>query len=235
MKSAIPALLLALTCVAFGQNPPPPPATNPMAALAGMIQAFQKGSNGDASAPGESSDMMTAAAQFMNALQGGTNNLFAAMGGKAAVDFRELRALLPAEAAGLARSYATGRKTGAFGANVAEAKGEYGANEGPRLEIKITDLGAMGPAAGMASFGWMATEVDSEGDEGYERTTQYQGRKGLETYRTIDKTGSAKVMAGGRFMIEVTGSNIEPSQLKAAIEAIDLAALERLGNRPQIE
>ncbi len=179
--------------------------------------------------------MMAAAAQFMNALQGGTNNPLAAMGGKTAVDFRELRALLPAELAGLRRTNSSGRKTGAFGVNVSEATGEYGESEGARLEVKITDLGAMGPAATMASFGWTATEVDSEGDEGYERTTEYQGRKGLEQYRTIDRSGSAKVMVGGRFMVEVTGSGIEPAQLRTAVESIDLGALERVANRPQIE
>jgi hypothetical protein len=235
MKTALCTVLLALPAWAFGQNPAPTPGSNPMAALAGMIQAFQGTNADDTTAPGEDDGMMAAAAQFMNALQGGTNNPFAAMGAKAAVDFRELRALLPAELGGLRRTNASGRKTGAFGVNVAEATGEYGEGDGARLEVKITDLGAMGPAAGMANFGWMATEMDSEGDEGYERTTDYQGRKGLEEYRTIDKSGSAKLMVAGRFMVEVSGNNIEPAQLKAAVESIDLGALERLGNRPQIE
>jgi len=42
-------------------------------------------------------------------------------------------------------------------------------------------------------------------------------------------------MAGGRFMVEISGDNIEPSQLRTAAETIDLGALERLGNRPKIE
>jgi hypothetical protein len=235
MKTAFCALLLMLPALAPAQNPTPTPAPNPMAALAGMIQAFQGTNADETAAPGQDAGMMAAAAQFMNVLQGGTNNPFAAMGGKTAVDFRELRALLPAEISGLRRTNASGRKTGAFGVNVAEATGEYGEGEGPRLEVKITDLGAMGPAAGMANFGWMATEVDSEGDQGYERTTEFQGRKGLEEYRTIDKSGSAKVMVGGRFMVEVSGRNIEPAQLKTAVGSIDLGALERVGNRPQIE
>ena len=233
MKIILFALFLALPGAAVGQNPTPATATNPMSVLAGMMQAFQGTNGGDAS--GEGAGMMAAAAQLMNAFQGGTNNPLAGMGGKTAVDFRELRALLPEEAAGLRRTNANGRKTGAFGVHVSEADGKYGEGEGPRLDIKITDLGAMGPAAAMASFGWTATEVDSEGDQGYERTTDYQGRKGIEEYRTIDKTGTAKVMVGGRFMVEVKGTNIEPSQLRAAIESLDLGALERIANRPQIQ
>ena len=228
-------LLAALASRVAAQQPDPATGTNPMAALAGMIQAFQGTTNTDPAAPGEGADTMAAAAKFMNLLQGGTNSPFAAMGGKPAVDFRELRTLLPEEAAGVRRTAANGRKTGAFGVNISEATGEYGDAEGPRLEVKITDLGAMGPAAAMANLGWTATQIDSEGDDGYERTTEYQGRKGIEKYRTIDKSGSAKVMAGGRFLLEISGNNIEPAQLKAAVESVDLGALERLGNRPQIE
>lgn len=236
MKAASFALLLILPGAVAGQSPDPPSGTNnPMPALAGLLQAFQGTNNQDGSAQGEGGDMMAAAAQFLSAMQGGTNSPFGAMGGRASVDFRELRALLPEELAGLRRTKASGRKTGAFGFNVAEATGEYGEGEGPRLEVKITDLGAMGPAAAMASFGWMSTEVDSEGDAGYERTTEYQGRKGMEEYRTADKSGTAKVMAGGRFMVEISGRNIEPAQLAAAAGSIDLGALERLGNRPRVE
>jgi hypothetical protein len=238
VKTGLLVLLLSMPAFVLAQNPTPAPASNsgnPMAALAGMLSTFQTTNSDESAAAGESADMMAAAAKFIGALQGGTNSPFAAMGAQPAVDFRELRALLPEELAGLQRAHAEGRKTGAFGVNVAEATGEYGEGNGPRLEVKITDLGAMGPAAAMASFGWMATEIDSEGDDGYERTTEYQGRKGLEKYRKIDKTGSAKLIAGGRFMVEISGDNIEPSQLRTAAETIDLGALERLGNRPKIE
>jgi hypothetical protein len=238
VKTGLLVLLLSMPAFVLAQNPTPAPASisgNPMAALAGMLSAFQTTNSDENGTAGEPADMMAAAAKFIGALQGGTNSPFAAMGAQPAVDFRELRALLPEELAGLQRAHAEGRKTGAFGVNVAEATGEYGEGNGPRLEVKITDLGAMGPAAAMASFGWMATEIDSEGDDGYERTTEYQRRKGLEKYRKIDKTGSAKMMAAGRFMVEISGDNIEPSQLRTAAETIDLGALERLGNRPKIE
>lgn len=238
MKYGLLVLLLSLPALAPAQSPTPTPApavNNPMAALAGLMGAFQTTNSSDSTAAGEQADMMAAAAKFVGMLQGSSNSPFAAIGGQPAVDFRELRALLPEQLAGLQRTHAGGRKTGAFGVNVAETTGEYGEGNGPRLEVKITDLGAMGPAAAMASFGWMATEVDSESDDGYERTTEYQGRKGLEKYRNIDKSGSTKLMAGNRFLVEISGDNIEPSQLRTAAETIDLGALERLGNRPKIE
>lgn len=212
------------------------PASQPdaMAALTGIIKAFQGALSPDGSAPEETADPLAAAAQFFPAFQGGTNHPLAALGAKPAVDFREMRALLPEEAAGLPRSSARGKKTGAFGANVSAATGDYGEAGTPQLEIQITDLAALGPLAALADFGWTSAEIESEGDDGYEWTTQYKGRRGVEKYRTIDRTGSVKVMVAGRFMVEVKGDKIDPAQLRAAAEAIDFDALERLANRPQV-
>lgn len=235
MKAALLTALLALVpALAPAEDAPPAAGTNPMAALAGMIKAFQ-GGNTNGAKPATNPDLMNVAAELMKSLQGGTNSPFAAMGGKPAIDFRELRALLPAESGGFERTKASGRTTGAFGASVSEASGEYGKPGGPRVEIKIVDLGGMGPLGAMAGMGWVTAQIDSESDDGYERTTEFKGRKGLEKYSTASKSGSAKVLTAGRFMVEIKGSAIEPAQLKTAAESVDFDALERLANRPRIE
>lgn len=184
--------------------------------------------------PQEAQKAVAAAAEFLKGLRGGTNNPLSALGGKATVDFRELKALLPEELAGLRRTNAKGQKTGLMGANVAQAEGAYGEAGGPRLDVKITDLGAMGALGALAGAGWTATEVESEGDDGYERTTDYNGQRGLEKYRTATKSGSVNIMVGGRFMVEIQGTDIAPEQLKAAASGLDLGALSRLGNKPQM-
>lgn len=185
--------------------------------------------------PANADEAMAAAAELMNAFQGGTNSPLAAMGGKPAVDFRELKALLPGELAGLPRTEASGKKTGAFGINVSVAEGRYGNADGPQIDLKITDMGAIGPLGAMAGLGWMSAEIDSEGNSGYERTVDYRGNKALEKYSAKSKSGTATVMVAGRFMIEVEGKNIEPAQLKAAGEAIDYDALDRIAKRPHVE
>ncbi|MBU3665170.1 MAG: hypothetical protein FGM15_04725 [Chthoniobacterales bacterium] len=226
------ALLLAASA-AIAQNPQPPaPGTTPDqgAIMAGLAQAF--GTNG---MPDDMQQGMAAAAQMLKAMQGGsTNNPLAAVGGKPAVDFRELKALLPEELAGLHRTNAGGEKSGAFGVQVAMARGDYGSPDGPRLEVKITDLGAMGQLGAMAQFGWMATDIDREDDNGYERTATFRGAKGLEKYSAAQKSGSIKVMIGGRFLIEVEGDQVEPAQLMTAVEALDFDRLTRLANRPTV-
>jgi hypothetical protein len=218
-----------------GQNAAPAKGADAMAVIGGLIRTFQGAAAQDGSGGTSSPDPMAAMAEMMKAFQGGTNNPLAAVGGKPAVDFRELRALLPEEIGGLRRTNAQGKKTGAFGAGISEASGNYGEAGGPQLTVEIKDLGAMGPFGAMAGLGWTATEIDSESDQGYERTTEYNGRKGLEKFKSADKSGSASVMVSGRFMIEIKGNGIEPGQLKSAAESIDFAALERLANRPHIE
>jgi hypothetical protein len=172
--------------------------------------------------PDDTKRALDAASGLLKGLSAGTNNPLSKMGGQPAVNHSELKAILPAELSGLRRTNARGQKTEMMGLKVTQAEGEYGAPEGPHLKVKITDLGGMGALAGFAGLGWAATEVDSEGDEGYERTTNYGSNKALEKYRTKTKSGTTSLMVANRFMLEIDGRNVEPAQMKSALEAIDL-------------
>jgi hypothetical protein len=176
---------------------------------------------------------MAVAAQLLQALQGkATNNPLSALGGRTPVDFRELKAFLPDKLDGLRRTNARGQKSGLMGADITVAEGEYGEPGGAHLQVKITDLAAMGALGTFAGLGWMATEIDSEGDAGYERTTDYQGRKGLEKYAQAARSGTATVVVRNRFLVEIEGRGIEAPQLKNAVDGMDLNALEKLASPP---
>lgn len=208
-----------------------------MSALAGMLQNLKGGATnpGAIQLPANKDQAMAAATDMLKAFTGASNNPMAALGGKPGVDFRELKALLPGEVAGLRRTNAQGKKTSAFGAEVTEARGEYGEAAGPHMNIKITDLAAMGPFGALAGMTWMVAEVESEDDDGYEKTTSYAGFKGLEKYTKSSKSGSAKVVVGNRFIVEIDGRGVEPVSLKAAAESIDLKALDALAKSPQVK
>lgn len=206
------ALLLAPACLplpAAAQNPPaiPAEAKDAMAAFSKMLQSFADDSN----------------------------NPLAAFGAQKPAGAGELKAMLPAEADGLRRTNARGEKTGAFGANVVQATGEYGEGEGPRVKIKVTDLAAMGPFGALAGFGWMQTEIDSEGDHGYERTTTQGGFKTLEKYENATRSGTITVVVGHRFIVEVEGQDLDPARLQACARAFDFAALDALARKPATE
>ena len=143
------------------------------------------------------------------------------------VNFRELKALLPDELDGLRRTSASGEKTNAFGLNVSKAEGEYKTEDNSsRIKITIVDMGGMSGWAGMAAFGWTMTEIDKETEDGYERTIEYRGYKGLEKYNTKRNDGKKEIMVAKRFMVTVEGDNVPMEAIDDAMDEIDLDELE---------
>lgn len=145
------------------------------------------------------------------------------------VNFRELKALLPEELDGLRRTSASGEKTNALGLNVSKAEGEYKTEDNSsRIKITIVDMGGMSGWAGMAAFGWTMTEIDKETEDGYERTIEYRGYKGLEKYNTKRNDGKKEIMVAKRFMVTVEGDNVPMEAIDDAMDEIDLDELEEM-------
>ncbi|MFH0907501.1 MAG: hypothetical protein V1929_01900 [bacterium] len=167
--------------------------------------------------PPNMQELMKAMGQMMSP---GTN-------ASALVDFRELKALLPASLEGMKRTNASGEKSGALGMAVAFAEGTYEADSGGRVEIKITDLAGTGSALGLAR-GWTITEIDRESDTGYERTTTIGGHKAYEKYDGEQKRGEVQVMVKEHFMVEISGSDVSMETMKEALGKIDLDQLAEL-------
>ncbi|MEI7437805.1 MAG: transposase [bacterium] len=143
------------------------------------------------------------------------------------VDFKELKAMLPAALTGLKRTSAKGERNGAMGMTVAQATGEYTAEAGGSVRIELQDLGGLG-MAGFAAAGWQALDVDSESDDGYEKTYKYKGIKVHEEYNTPGKSGELKTLVGGRFMVSISVRDLDAAQLKNSLDKIDLAKLAAL-------
>ena len=129
----------------------------------------------------------------------------------------------------MTRTSAEGEKSGAMGFVFSDAEGRYEAEDGGRISIKITDLGAGGVAA-MAAFGWMIAEVDRETENGYEKTTTIKGNKGYEKYNRQGRDGEMNLLVAGRFMLEVNGSNTAMEAIKDALDKVDLGKLEQMRN-----
>lgn len=165
--------------------------------------------------------------EFMKAMTtvmgGGTN-------AAAVVDFRELKALLPAELSGMKRTNAKGEKTGAMGMTVAYAEGRYEAGDAS-IEIKISDNGGLGFMGAMQAA-WASQEVDSETDTGFERTTMYGSYKAKEEFDTASRSGKVEILVATRFMVEVSGNGVEFAALQAAAKALDLAKLATIQPKP---
>lgn len=168
--------------------------------------------------PANMEDMMKAMGALMS---GGTN-------AAAVVDFRELKALLPAALDGMKRTNASGEKSGAMGMTVAYAEGTYEADAGGNIHIKISDNGGLGGFMAFAQAGWAASEIDRESDTGFERTTKYGEHKAHEEYDNANKSGKIEILVGGRFMVEASGNDVAWDAIQAAAKKVDLAKLATL-------
>ena len=149
------------------------------------------------------------------------------------VDFRQLKALLPESVGSMKRREASGEKNAVMGFAVSEAKASYRPESGEgRIRIKLLDIGTSAGPLAMATIGWGMVEIDKESEDGYERTTKIDGRKALEKYDSKRKNGEIKVVAGGRFVVEIDGDDVSMDDMKSALGKIDLAKLEGLKPAP---
>ena len=144
------------------------------------------------------------------------------------VNFRDLKGLLPDDLPGLKRTEATGEKNSVMGIKVSTAEAQYDNDRGASVNVEITDMGTMKGFAGLAKAGWTMADIDKETDTGYERTTKIDGFKAYEKYETDQQWGEISVIVGDRFIVEISGSNVEMDVIKKAVEKIDLKKLEKM-------
>jgi len=141
------------------------------------------------------------------------------------VDFRELKVLLPESLPGLTRSNVEGERSGVMGVDVAVASAQYTNESGTSIDIKISDMGSLTGPMRLATLGWTIAQIDRETDEGYEKTTTFNGYKAFEKYWTASKHGELNVLIEGRFVVEVDGNDCDMNQIKDAAGKIDMGKL----------
>ena len=142
------------------------------------------------------------------------------------IDFRELKELLPKSAAGIDQTESKGEKAGAMGLKMSTAESSY-IQDDKEIKVKITDIGALADGMGsMMTAAWLMTEVDRETDTEYEKTTEFEGYRGYEKYNSEYKNGTLTFIVADRFIVEVSGNNVEMDDIKDAAKSVDLGGLE---------
>lgn len=188
--------------------------------VAGLCVAMGIGCS-SAQDAGSAADMQKGLAAMMQIVTAGATNT------AGVVDFKQLKALLPAAWTGFKRTSAKGERTGAFGMTVAQATAEYANEAGGTVSVQFQDLGGTG-MAGMAAAGWQAADVDSESDDGYEKTFLYKGVKIHEEYKNSGKTGKLQTLVGKRFMMTIGINDLDAAVMQTVLEKIDLTKLANL-------
>ncbi|MDP3853276.1 Yip1 family protein [Phenylobacterium sp.] len=148
--------------------------------------------------------------------------------GPAPTDPSILKAYLPADVAGMARTEVTTGSGGAAGMSGSQAEGVYTKGDAT-IRLSVTDLGAAGALAGMA--GAFNVESSSESDGRYEKVGKVDGRMTTESYDSSTKHGEYNVLVGDRFMVAADGRGVSVQDLKAAVAAVGVARLEALAKK----
>jgi hypothetical protein len=133
----------------------------------------------------------------------------------------DLQALLPGSIGSYRRTAIESSKAGP--ASRAEATYEAGDR---RFTLQVSDIAMMGAMAGMA--GALGVEGSKEDGDSYERTSSVDGNLTVEKWNRSSARGSYMTMVGKRFMVEAEGDAASIDELKAAVAAVDRAALAAL-------
>ncbi len=144
------------------------------------------------------------------------------------VNFRVLRDQLPATLDGLERTNAEGATQSAMGFAISEATATYtgaASDAGtPEITLKIADYGAL-PSLALMGMAWTMADVDRETSTGYEKTVQLAGHRGYRTYDTESRRGEFSLSVAERFLVQVTGQNVDDAEVERALRAVNVDAL----------
>ncbi|MBT8131225.1 MAG: hypothetical protein KJO35_03070 [Gammaproteobacteria bacterium] len=148
--------------------------------------------------------------------------------GEQSVPVDALKNILPEELAGLKRISHSAERAG-FGIKVSKASAGYG-DGGKRLSLMITDLGG---ASALAKMGreLFQQEIDREDENGFERTTTYNGHKSFQRLQRSGDQSISEVMifVSDRFTVQLDGQNASFEEMLEAAGQIDLDGLIALG------
>jgi len=142
-----------------------------------------------------------------------------------AMDFQELKKMLPERMLGMKRISHEGERAGMGKLKFSTATAEY-QNGDASLEVSIVDGGGFaGIMAGMAA--WSSVEMDKENEDGYERTTMIDGHKAFEQYDRRNKNGQIALIVDDRFIVSVDGDKVSEKDLRKALDALNLKKIRR--------
>jgi hypothetical protein len=135
--------------------------------------------------------------------------------------------MLPDNVAGAARTDVSATTASAAGFGASNAQATY-QNGGAQITLKVTDLGAAGSFAAMASA--VSAHSEEHTANGYRKVSTEGGMLTTEKYDNQSRSGEYSVIVANRFSIEADGSGVDMDALKAAVAAVGperVAALAR--------
>ena len=173
-----------------------------------------------AQASGDQQAQEEAFKQMMGAALGGG-------GAVAAVPTERLKPFMPESLGGYPRTDLSVERNSAMGLEITTATATYSdERSGRTLDLEIVDTGSAKGLLALAGFTGMETERESGGT--IERVYRERGRLIREYWERDASNGEYAVVLGDRFTVKVAGQADDLSNLKKALNDVNLAKLEAL-------
>lgn len=176
----------------------------------------------EAQAKGDSAAAGKALGEMMGALGGG--------GTAKAMDASALRAFVPEQLAGLARTSFEASTNQAMGLSMVSVEASYGQDD-RQLDVKVVDVGAV-PALAMGMMAWSATSMERETQDSVEKVYQREGMSIKEEYSKDGRNAELMVALPNGVLVEFDGRGLGIDEVKTALGRFDLKGLAGL-QRPQ--
>ncbi|MFC1679896.1 YIP1 family protein, partial [Elusimicrobiota bacterium] len=143
----------------------------------------------------------------------------------AAVDHKQLKAVLPRGLSGMNLASAESGRHKLGRMDTAVAKGVYESASGGKIFITIADAGSL---SGMLEMAWGLVDMEKETDTSYERTLRYKGGKAHEKYDRVMREGIFETIVAKRFSVKVKGRGVDMDAIRAAADQVDVGRLQSL-------
>lgn len=159
--------------------------------------------------------------------------MMGALGGGAAakaMDTSALRAFVPEQLGGLARTSFEVSSNQTMGLSMASVEASY-ERDNQQLDVKVIDVGAV-PALAMGMMAWTATSMERETQDSVERIYQRDGLSFKEAYGKNGSHAELMVALPNGVLVEFDGRGLGIDEVKTALGRFDLKGLAGL-QRPQ--
>ena len=134
-----------------------------------------------------------------------------------ALSTEQLKAMLPAELMGMKRASFSANSMLGYG--IGEAR--YKSDDGKEIKVVIYDcVGEAG--AGWYSLMFWGMNMESEDDNGYKKSTTFNGGKAIESYEKNLEKYTLTFGSGNRLLVNVEGENTGLDAVKQAAGSLNL-------------
>jgi hypothetical protein len=131
----------------------------------------------------------------------------------------QLKTMLPEQVMGMKRSSFNANSAMGFASAEARYKNE---NDDKEIELSIFDCAGEAGAGVYSLSYWTKMSMQSESDNGYTKTVDFNGGKAVETYEKGSDRYELTYVASDRLLVSVKGEKTGLDAVKQAAQGLDL-------------